>query len=214
MTDRYDELRAAAEAATPGPWVSQGRYIGTPNHMSYIGEVRDQNGNWSDSVKSRSDAAFIALANPATITALLSERDASEAKCWEIAAERDALAERVRVLEGALKPFNHDPKSVLDMDYQDDEPLSGLYNDWNFSPFPTFGDFRRVRSLLNPHQDTALSPSPLVATTPPDDMRPNKLEVGKPLPYFCPACQAIPTAGYCRLAGCPTAPSPLVEGGR
>lgn len=26
-------------------------------------------------------------------------------------------------------------------------------------------------------------------------------------PHFCPACQAIPQAGYCRLAGCPTAPS-------
>lgn len=26
------------------------------------------------------------------------------------------------------------------------------------------------------------------------------------MPYFCPACQAIPTAGYCRLKGCPTAP--------
>lgn len=26
------------------------------------------------------------------------------------------------------------------------------------------------------------------------------------LGYFCPACQAIPQAGYCNLAGCPTAP--------
>jgi hypothetical protein len=25
-----------------------------------------------------------------------------------------------------------------------------------------------------------------------------------PLPYFCPACQAIPQAGYCDLAACPT----------
>lgn len=34
------------------------------------------------------------------------------------------------------------------------------------------------------------------------------IEIGKPMPYFCPACQAIPTAGYCKLAGCPTAPDP------
>lgn len=33
------------------------------------------------------------------------------------------------------------------------------------------------------------------------------IEVGKPLPYFCPACQAFPQAGYCKLAGCPTNPA-------
>jgi hypothetical protein len=33
------------------------------------------------------------------------------------------------------------------------------------------------------------------------------IEVGKPLPYFCPACQAFPQAGYCKLAGCPTSPA-------
>ena len=52
-----NELRRLAQAATPGPWVSHGRYIGTPCHMSYIGEVRDQCGNWSDTEKSRADAA-------------------------------------------------------------------------------------------------------------------------------------------------------------
>jgi hypothetical protein len=47
---------------TPLPWVANGRYIGTPNHLSYVGEVRDENGNWSDTVKSRGDAAFIVRA--------------------------------------------------------------------------------------------------------------------------------------------------------
>lgn len=32
-----------------------------------------------------------------------------------------------------------------------------------------------------------------------------KIKVGEPMPYFCPACQAIPAAGHCKLAGCPTA---------
>ncbi len=27
------------------------------------------------------------------------------------------------------------------------------------------------------------------------------------MPYFCPACQAIPSAGFCKLAGCPTSPA-------
>lgn len=33
------------------------------------------------------------------------------------------------------------------------------------------------------------------------------IQVGKPMPYFCPACQAIPRLGHCNLAGCPTAPA-------
>jgi len=71
-------LRQLAQSATPGPWVSKGRYIGTPCHMSYIGEVRDQCGNWSDTEKSRADAAFIAAANPAVITELLDRLEAAE----------------------------------------------------------------------------------------------------------------------------------------
>lgn len=31
-------------------------------------------------------------------------------------------------------------------------------------------------------------------------------EVGKPAPYYCKACEAVPQAGYCKMAGCPTAP--------
>lgn len=73
-----NELRQLVQAATPGPWVSHGRYIGTPRHMSYVGEVRDQCGNWSDTEKSRADAAFIAAANPAAISELLDRLEAAE----------------------------------------------------------------------------------------------------------------------------------------
>lgn len=31
-------------------------------------------------------------------------------------------------------------------------------------------------------------------------------EVGKPAPHYCNACQAVPQAGYCKMAGCPAAP--------
>ena len=86
------ELRRLAQAATPGPWVSQGRYIGTPRHMSYIGEVRDQCGNWSDTEKSRADSAFIAAANPAAVSELLDRLEAAE-------KERDALRARIEAME-------------------------------------------------------------------------------------------------------------------
>lgn len=91
------ELRRLAQAATPGPWVSKGRYIGTPRHMSYIGEVRDQCGNWSDTEKSRADAAFIAAANPAAIIELISRFEAVESD----AIHQKALADSaLRVAEG------------------------------------------------------------------------------------------------------------------
>ena len=34
MTDRYDELRAAAEAATPGPWNYEGRVLFGEQHVA------------------------------------------------------------------------------------------------------------------------------------------------------------------------------------
>lgn len=36
-------------------------------------------------------------------------------------------------------------------------------------------------------------------------------EVGKPAPYYCKACEAVPLAGYCRMAGCPTGPESLTS---
>jgi hypothetical protein len=47
---------------TPGPWFAYGRYIGTKNHKSAVGECRDVNGNWSDDAKSSADARLIAAA--------------------------------------------------------------------------------------------------------------------------------------------------------
>jgi hypothetical protein len=54
--------RAVAAGHTPGPWFSKGRYIGTKNHMSYIGECRNAAGNFSDDAPASGNAAFIAHA--------------------------------------------------------------------------------------------------------------------------------------------------------
>lgn len=67
---------------TPGPWVSRGRYIGTPNHMSYIAECRDQNGNWSNEPMALANARLIAAA-PDLLEALkaavaVADRDTNE----------------------------------------------------------------------------------------------------------------------------------------
>lgn len=52
----------SAPKHTAGPWVARGRFIGTPNHMSFIAECRDQNGNWSDGPMAEANARLIAAA--------------------------------------------------------------------------------------------------------------------------------------------------------
>ena len=106
-------LRQLAQSATPGPWVSKGRYIGTPCHMSYIGEVRDQCGNWSDTEKSRADAAFIAAANPAVITELLDRLEAAESECLEQARLNGMGSEREAALLAKLEAAKKDRANFL-----------------------------------------------------------------------------------------------------
>ena len=97
------ELRRLAQEATPGPWTSSGRYIGTPRHMSYIGEAVDQCGNWSDTKKSIGDAKFIAAANPAAITELLDRLERAESECLEQARLNGMGSEREAALMAKLE---------------------------------------------------------------------------------------------------------------
>lgn len=59
---KCEEMLRLSAKATAGPWFSNGRYIGTRFHKSYVGEARDENGNWCNTEKSNSDASFIAHA--------------------------------------------------------------------------------------------------------------------------------------------------------
>jgi hypothetical protein len=47
---------------TATPWVANERYVGVPNHKSFIAECRDQNGIWSNQPMSLANAAFIVRA--------------------------------------------------------------------------------------------------------------------------------------------------------
>lgn len=97
MTDRYAELRAALDAATPGPWRAL-----SPTEKHYLYYLTgDPTHNWSAAAVSgigralRFDAIYIAAANPEVIRALLAERDAFCDAATEAQAERDAArAER------------------------------------------------------------------------------------------------------------------------
>jgi hypothetical protein len=63
MTD-FDELRRLAQAATPGPWDHEAGSVGAGDEW-VVDSFKDH----------EADAAFIAAANPATVIALLDERD-------------------------------------------------------------------------------------------------------------------------------------------
>jgi hypothetical protein len=104
------DLKRVAEAATPGPWVAQGRYLGTPNHMSFVAECRDQNGNWTTDRMSKANATFIATFDPPTVLSLLSRLSAAEA--------------RVGVLEGALRLARDRIAAWEGLDFEgDSDPL-------------------------------------------------------------------------------------------
>lgn len=83
MEDKYKALREAAEKATPGPWTAQddhgSRWIETTiGNDDAICEIlrRDSSVGFQRDVEFHANAALIAAANPATIQALLAERDA------------------------------------------------------------------------------------------------------------------------------------------
>ena len=55
---------------TQGPWFASGRYIGTFNHKSAIGECRSASGCWSDDEPASANARLIAAA-PELLEALM-----------------------------------------------------------------------------------------------------------------------------------------------
>lgn len=96
--DKLSELKAAALAATPGPWnrtITQFNGITNSTHSmaSFSSEGVLANAN------EKRDAIFIAAANPSVVLALLAERDAFEGAALAL---RDELREARAELE-ALK---------------------------------------------------------------------------------------------------------------
>lgn len=103
MTD-LSELEKLARAATPGPWVAENYvdevglsviasdeadYISNPSRgqVCHVSVIAGATGDDRDGAKT--NAAYIAAANPETILALIAERDALRAGLEEIEAERD-----------------------------------------------------------------------------------------------------------------------------
>lgn len=81
MSARWDDLRAKAQAATPGEW--QAKHYAESNTPVVCGPDHDM-GGWTDAfvvaepkgMKQKENATYIAAASPAAVLDLLAERDA------------------------------------------------------------------------------------------------------------------------------------------
>lgn len=105
---RWDELRAAAKAATPGPWnastaphpdedVTFAEYAqkairgdGSTGWVTWVPTDKDGfthlvTAITGDGPTSKQNAAYLAAANPSAVLALLEERDELEKLCEELA---------------------------------------------------------------------------------------------------------------------------------
>lgn len=126
--DKFSELKAAALAATPGPWASVDDEWSDGDHANITNEERSDGsiiaiaqveGGGSESGcdepfsnEQQANAAFIAAANPAAILALLAELEAKTKHIADmehvVAAAKcddelwDAMAHRLKTLEDRL----------------------------------------------------------------------------------------------------------------
>ena len=104
MATPTDELRAIAEAATPGPW----SWTGQPRQLSVVQLVGKNSTIFRDAVwwnGREADMAFIATFDPPTMIAFFDERDALLDRLAALEAERAAGEARVVELEREARRF-------------------------------------------------------------------------------------------------------------
>ena len=127
MTDTTD-LRALAEAATPGPWHvhgQPGRDYGPGGRLWWL--ESDAENDIGD-VEHTNDAAYIAAASPDRILALLDERDALLAEVdrlsgyWERTPEAIADSIKMAYANSARDERARIRAAVEALPYEDDHP--------------------------------------------------------------------------------------------
>lgn len=97
MNEKYELMRAAALAATPGPWATDDPYIvyaKTNTGITYLANTAELDVKYEDSV---ANAAFIAAANPAAILALLSDLTAQDKRIADLLAVKAELLAALRL---------------------------------------------------------------------------------------------------------------------
>lgn len=109
---KFSELKAAAMAATPGPWFvhekpcEDGNYGIDTSDNEWTAEAVVWWGFARQSIWKEEDARFIAAANPAVVLGLLAERDSDKKRIAELSRLLAHNIERAEAAEAKLaKPI-------------------------------------------------------------------------------------------------------------
>lgn len=158
----YDDLRRLAQAATPGPWFVDGPFWWRGGdrdpdctHVITFGKNRAPVCVMPEDSQRRSefvdhDAAFIAAANPATVIALLDERDRWEAEKQEIYAAHAQLIQNQRTYHEAERDADRADLAAANA-RADKAELEAV--GWAEEANALRADIERVRAVLAEHWD-------------------------------------------------------------
>lgn len=101
--DKFSELKAAAMAATPGPWsINRTGNTIVSNHSHPVATVSDAFHRQLAGGGVGKDAEFIAAANPAAVLELLAELEATRKQSQELAKQCGRLGARAAIAERKL----------------------------------------------------------------------------------------------------------------
>ncbi|WP_262033996.1 ead/Ea22-like family protein [Serratia liquefaciens] len=125
--DKFSELKAAAMAATPGPWFrSSVQFNGITTEATFITQGNKPH---VASTSEKRDAIFIAAANPDTVIALLAELEAKDKRI----AELETLLERNKMRVEKLGELLATPVRLPEREFDDGSDkqvciLAGRFN--------------------------------------------------------------------------------------
>lgn len=164
--DKFSELKAAAMAATPGPWFrSSVQFNGITTEATFITQGNKPH---VASASEKRDAIFIAAANPAAVLALLAELEASKksnaflkeqlAKLanfnpdWDmLEACRESWREVAAALKEAEAKLEAKDKCIAEAEVRGVEKLAAAFKSW--ASDETFPDCEAQRHWATASQE-------------------------------------------------------------
>ncbi|CAI2521432.1 ead/Ea22-like family protein [Serratia liquefaciens] len=132
--NKLSELKAAAMAATPGPWTSlyddwsdgDDALISCESRDGMVAIAKIEGGGFESgydepfSSEQQANAAFIAAANPAAVLELLAERDADKKRITDLEAIATDYADKFQKAQDATKHLiimnDKDKKRIAELD--------------------------------------------------------------------------------------------------
>ena len=135
-------IKAAAEAATPGPWIEAGPSYGEPKPRFYNSVVteEDEDGDWLDICCSTSDntdadMTHIATANPTAVIALCDEVERLRDKLAQADDDSSAgmMVVRLQVADQMRRKYEPVLREVLDLLGPEAPECCGCRAEWEMA---------------------------------------------------------------------------------